>query len=271
MKNDEVLNNREVYKYELLDLMKRTDKVLTQNGIRYFGVFGTCLGAVRENGLIPWDDDIDIAVYRADFENAVAHLTSSNARIFVAEKGFRSARIFNRISYADEIERQRAYIDLYVIDYAPQNNLVYKWNVLWYVGLSRILARRNGSVGNLHPLQYFCADAITFFFRCLPLKVIERIASWFYIGTRPSSLIKLSYDANRKRYPAKYFLKSILFSFEDFEMPVPWQYDEYLTLCYGDWRTPPKEEDRNSHAFDKSGKRWTVKLPEIDERKVVQG
>lgn len=270
MNNDEISNNREVYKNALLDLLRRTDKVLTQNGIRYFGVFGTCLGAVRERGLIPWDDDIDIAVYRCDFENAVARLASSEAQIYVTEKGFRSARIFNRISAEDVIEKQRAYIDLYVIDYAPRNNIVYKWDVLWYVGLSRIIARRNGKIGNLHPIQYFFADAVAFPFRLLPSNIIERVASRFYIRTRPSSLIKLSYDANRKRYPAIYFSKSIRVSFEDLEMPVPAQYDEYLTLSYGDWRTPPQEKDRYSHAFDRTGTKWTVALPTIDDRPMLR-
>ena len=254
------------YKRQLLDLLCRTDEVLTTASIEYFGVFGTCLGAVREHGIIPWDDDIDIAVRRCDFERAIAVLGDSDRNIFVDRHGFRSARVFNRVQVSDSIERRRAYMDLYVIDYAPKSRLHFFWNVLWYVGISRIVSRRKGVQGESHPLLYFFADFFSFPFRMLPTAALDKVAEWFYVYGHESSFVKLSYDANRKRYLNRFFLTSRRVAFNETTIPVPDDYDAYLTMTYGDWRTPPSEANRASHAFDATGTTWNVKLPTDEER-----
>ena len=51
-----------------LAVLKEIIKICKNHNLRYFAIGGTCIGAVRHNGFIPWDDDIDIAMPRDDYE-----------------------------------------------------------------------------------------------------------------------------------------------------------------------------------------------------------
>ncbi len=268
-------HDRNVYKDELMDLLRRVDMVFRQNGITYFAVYGTCLGAVREHGIIPWDDDVDIAVWREDFRRALQVLNESDMQIFAGDREtipgcpFRCGRIFNRINNDARLERKRAYLDLHVIDYAPKSKLMFLWDVLWYVGVSRIVERRLKRTSNFHAVLYFIADICAFPFRVCPSQMLNGIADWIYQRKKPSPFVKLTFDGNRKRYTAAAFSRAQDSPFDKLVIPVPCGYDEYLTKCYGDWRTPPNMGERKSHAYDSSGDVWTVQYPNIEDRSLV--
>ena len=51
-----------------LDLLNEFMRVCKEHDIRWFADGGTILGAIRHNGMIPWDDDIDVCMYREDYE-----------------------------------------------------------------------------------------------------------------------------------------------------------------------------------------------------------
>ena len=51
-----------------LEVLKRIEEICDKYGLQYFGFWGTLLGAVRHNGYVPWDDDFDIIMKRADYD-----------------------------------------------------------------------------------------------------------------------------------------------------------------------------------------------------------
>ncbi len=61
------INIRAVQKVEL-EILLEFDGVCKENNIKYHLFAGTLLGAIRHNGFIPWDDDIDVCMLRGDFE-----------------------------------------------------------------------------------------------------------------------------------------------------------------------------------------------------------
>ena len=76
MKKVKELSVKEQQEIEL-DILKYLDKVLTDNQIRYFAAYGTLLGAVREKGFIPWDDDVDLWVFRKDIPKIIQVIKNS--------------------------------------------------------------------------------------------------------------------------------------------------------------------------------------------------
>ena len=65
--NDKSLELDEIQK-QSVKILYTLDSICRQEGIKYFLGYGTLLGAVRHNGFIPWDDDIDVMMPRKDYE-----------------------------------------------------------------------------------------------------------------------------------------------------------------------------------------------------------
>lgn len=70
--------SREESKSIMLSIMDAIDEICKENGITYFITAGTLLGAVRHKGFIPWDDDIDIVLFRDDYDKLLSILKSQN-------------------------------------------------------------------------------------------------------------------------------------------------------------------------------------------------
>lgn len=51
-----------------IDLVKVLEKICKKYNLTFFAIYGTLLGAIRHEGYIPWDDDIDVVMPRKDFE-----------------------------------------------------------------------------------------------------------------------------------------------------------------------------------------------------------
>jgi len=67
-----------------MNILKFIDRVCKENDISYFVNYGTLLGAIRHKGFIPWDDDIDICLYREDYDrflNVVKELQDERYKV----------------------------------------------------------------------------------------------------------------------------------------------------------------------------------------------
>ena len=72
------LMSKEEIKEHQLEILDFIDDICKKNNIPYFLSYGSMLGAVRHKGMIPWDDDIDISLYREDYNKLIDSINKSN-------------------------------------------------------------------------------------------------------------------------------------------------------------------------------------------------
>lgn len=86
-------------KYSFLELMK----LLDSNNIPYFASSGTLLGAVRHNGIIPWDTDIDIGIMDYDFKK-LFNVIQNSTYFYIWQNGLKGSQTYeNRVHSINEM------------------------------------------------------------------------------------------------------------------------------------------------------------------------
>lgn len=232
----------------LLSMMKDIDLLLSRNEITYSLCGGTLLGAVREDGFIPWDDDIDIMVNRKNYNRIISlfsHLGDSTNYCL------RRYLWIDRIQRKDDL-RGGLYadtIDVFVMDNCPNNEIIRKLKIFLIKMLQGMMKE-----------ECDLSDYTLFYKSCLLITRVmgkpfseERKFKWYHriaqIGNRKKTDYMTGYTDLFKllslRYSGKLFDSIVKHKFEDIELPITAEYDSYLSTQYGDYMTPPKQEDRN--------------------------
>ena len=241
----------------LFDALVSFDEFCRKNDIKYSLGEGTLLGAVRHKGFIPWDDDIDILMKREDFERFLS-LYKGEYEIFHVNPKQNYWNCVARFCvpgtavYFGNSKKSThgLWLGLTPVDYIPDDEKQWaqmKKRIARWVKLCR---QKRGIV-------LWDAKFKGLFERLLfKLKTID----WFDKKFRAAIMASDSKPTKRLsklniRYEPFVFPSSIFDSYTelDFEgrkfMAIA-RYDEYLTLMYGDYMTPPPEDQRVAkHTF----------------------
>lgn len=135
---------------KILETLLAVDEVCRKNDIRYYIIAGTLLGAVRHKGFIPWDDDLDIAMPRSDYDRFIAHCKEwlpEQYEMICTENDPDYPLPFAKIQNANTtlIERMHMkylggiYIDVFPLDGVPANNLARRWHFIKYQFYKKVL------------------------------------------------------------------------------------------------------------------------------------
>ena len=249
-----------------LEMLHELDRVCKKNNLKYALSSGTCLGAVRHGGFIPWDDDIDVYMCWSDAEKLVKCQSDFETKYFV--QNYKTDPQFPSTHYrlCDSstscfLEETKGldvnhgiFIDIYIYYPYPDNKMKAQ-KVIFDSFIYRVLVAGKGprNHGKL-------------------AKLLGGTVSSFYKGERRRKKIQKienEYKTNGgKSYVATYFgrdvtlTKSILYHvewfkepcylmFEDMEVPCPGNPQKYCELQYGStyMELPPEEKRHPHHDF----------------------
>ena len=225
----------------LLHLMSAVDKLCVENNITYSADSGTLLGAIRHNGFIPWDDDLDIVVDREGYNKLM--------QIDLAEYGLRYARkdFVESLCFLDESNMTtKPILDVFVIDNTPDSTLARKIKIIRIIMIHGLWHRYSKQK---YAEKSFVKRAYSFIFSNLGrLYTEEQIFKKFQRVSKKDNDKSTAYvqcfnyltHELHVLYPHD-ILKTIeRHRFENIKINIPKMYDVYLTSLYGDWKTPIK-------------------------------
>lgn len=259
----DTLNTKKLQSIEL-DALLNVDSICDKLGIRYFLVGGTLLGAVRHKGFIPWDDDIDIGMLREDYDLFVQkaqdllpdylfvqnYKTDENVP-FNFTKIRNSRTTFIETTVKNVKMNHGVYIDVFPIDYYPENILIAKIkNAL----LHFIAQRFNRDYYSERKLNYVLVRKVVNFFSYLLFKKTKQavVAREHIIKFGRKSKLMRNYSGvwgKREIVPAECFGSFIRLDFEGHQLMAPAAYDLYLSHIYGDYMKLPPVEKRVTHHY----------------------
>jgi len=243
----------EILHERMLEIAKETDKICREHGWKCSLYGGSVIGAVRHNGFIPWDHDIDMAMPRKDYDKLVKYFqTNTNEKIFFSTyeteplypNNWGKMRLNGTVFLEKELVglpiHQGVFIDIHPIDNILPFFLQFQvratmfWNCVAQVKDKRY----NGSKikKNIYGIFSWLPHRVINILRGASMKMFK----WF-----PTKYVYKVAHANNGIYPIPRatFEDLIEHKFEDTTFYIPKNYDEFLTKRYGDYMQLPPESE----------------------------
>lgn len=239
----------------MLHMLQEVDAICKKLHINYMLFAGSALGAVRHQGFIPWDDDLDIVMLRKDYEEFLSVAPNElNQNEYFLQKEFsehwpmfftklrkNGTACIERQLPKDRFMHQGIYIDIFPCDNLSNNPITRRFQFL----ASKVVIAKS-----VYERGYITDNWMKKVFiqlcRLLPLKPFWKFAlrreedNSQYVHTFFGGASR--YEKNI--YPRSWFESTVFLPFEGGCYPVSVHYDELLTKLYGDYMTPLPEEKR---------------------------
>jgi lipopolysaccharide cholinephosphotransferase len=253
-----------------LEILLELDKICKRNNIKYQLFAGTLLGAIRHNGFIPWDDDIDVCMLRSDYEKFIKVCNHDLASSYFLQNyksdkysylQFSKLRKNNTV-FANSINENSKmhngiYIDVFPLDNVKPNTFlgkIHPWlfQFLYILSSSKIKER---TLSAKSKYKKYLRLLVYYVLKPIPKKLIDFIAQKVlrvyekqdtkYINHLTNGVTKVRL---KKYIREKASFSSIIdWCFENQMFPIPSNYDDVLIRNFGDYLKLPPKMNRYPH------------------------
>lgn len=249
------------YKKVVLNVLVKIDAICRDNEINYFLVSGTLLGAVRHNGFIPWDDDIDIGMLRQDY-NSLARIIQQG------DYGLNFIRIeehsdciypYGKICDINTIMAEKnfrpvggygAFVDVFPLDYLPNDRRTREKLINKSFGVFQLLTHsaRTGYERDASRITNVKRMVAFYISRLINTARLIRKINAELISMNETKTEYLGFVLDKMVYYAEDFMETSEVHFEGYKFLAPKNFDRVLKMEYGDYmKLPPENQRKPEH------------------------
>ncbi len=243
-----------------LDIVKCLHQVCQENDIRYYMAYGTLLGAVRHKGFIPWDDDLDVYMPRKDLEKFMAAMEQQSGPYKILfytntpNYGYSFPKMIDTRTTLIDTKQGNSYeeigvfVDIFPLDGAcgTREEGYRRYRLLRILKRMVFLSRRKFRMESFLKTVLFAAPWLVC--KAIGANNINRLFHRLCAcrdSDRDAYVTSYSDDIGmRGIFPREVFGQGLELPFEDAMLTAPEQYAAYLERTYGDYMTPPPEDQR---------------------------
>ena len=248
-----------------LDMLVFFKEFCEKNNLRFYLIGGCLIGALRNGGFVPWDDDVDVLMPREDYEKLHKlwreQKTDGRFRLLKTDDEMFTGNIFMTVTdtnytmvKANQVDVDIPHglvMDVFPLDVCPDSRFArkmqYVWTMLYSLFLAQIVPENHGG------LIGFGSRVLLGVFRGKKLRNLI----WRFCEKK---MIKYKLDENKcvtelcsgpywmkMEYPKHIYDGVAYVNFEGYDMPCMSGYDEYLTMVFGDYMSLPPEDKQVPH------------------------
>ena len=263
------VNIKDVQKVQL-EMLLEFDRICKKNNINYQLFAGTLLGAIRHNGFIPLDDDIDVCLLRKDYDRFIELCKTDLCSEYFLQTYETDKNYINQFAKIRKnntlfVEKATSkckihhgiYIDVFPLDNIEPDTFVGKFQqkLLYFIGRINLCRVKMLCIHAKKPLEKYLSFIIHYILKIIPKEWTDNLQTKItcifenkdtkFITHLTNGASDIDYD--RYMMAKSEFYNTIEGKFEGYTFPIPKDYDAVLKRLFGDYMTPPPPNEQQSH------------------------